>query len=182
MSRGCGHPSCRQEKESCWRHACGCRLRTVLHRTATSLGLPPPMSSSCICIAAPLSLLWQMKTTNRTPIVGALTRPGGRSAGSSCRNGCGTSALSVGTSVGANSHAYHRVYSCHSAAERAGRRLIRSRLRVWSTHHCHPPRKAGRFSGSDFPLQPDGTLRCPAGQPLHPHEQRREADGSLRVV
>ncbi len=52
MSRGCGHPSCRQEKESCWRHACGCRLRTVLHRTATSLGLPPPMSSSCICIAA----------------------------------------------------------------------------------------------------------------------------------
>jgi len=42
--------------------------------------------------------------------------------------------------------------------------------------------KAGRFSGSDFPLQPDGTLRCPAGQPLHPHEQRREADGSLRVV
>jgi hypothetical protein len=42
--------------------------------------------------------------------------------------------------------------------------------------------KAGRFSGSDFPLHPDGTLRCPAGQPLHPHEQRREADGSLRVV
>jgi hypothetical protein len=42
--------------------------------------------------------------------------------------------------------------------------------------------KAGRFSGSDFPLQPDGTLRCPAGQPLQPHERRREADGSLRVV
>ncbi len=33
--------------------------------------------------------------------------------------------------------------------------------------------KAGRFSGSDFPLQPDGTLRCPAGQQLHPHERRR---------
>lgn len=42
--------------------------------------------------------------------------------------------------------------------------------------------KAGRFSGSDFPLQPDGTLRCPAGQELHAHERRREADGSLRVV
>ncbi|GHO56298.1 hypothetical protein [Ktedonobacter robiniae] len=42
--------------------------------------------------------------------------------------------------------------------------------------------KTGRFSGQDFPLQPDGTLRCPAGQPLHAQEQRREADGSLRVV
>ena len=42
--------------------------------------------------------------------------------------------------------------------------------------------KTGRFSGQDFPLQPDGALRCPAGKPLHPHERRREADGSLRVV
>ena len=44
------------------------------------------------------------------------------------------------------------------------------------------PWKAGRFSGQDFALQPDGTLRCPADQKLFPHEQRREADGSLRVV
>ncbi|GHO53755.1 hypothetical protein [Ktedonobacter robiniae] len=42
--------------------------------------------------------------------------------------------------------------------------------------------KAGRFSGQDFALQPDGTVRCPAGSALLPHEQRREADGSLRVV
>jgi hypothetical protein len=42
--------------------------------------------------------------------------------------------------------------------------------------------KAGRFAGQDFALQPDGTLRCPAGQALLSHEQRREADGSLRVV
>ncbi len=42
--------------------------------------------------------------------------------------------------------------------------------------------KTGRFTGVDFPLQPDGTLRCPAGKPLHPQERRREADGSLRVV
>jgi hypothetical protein len=42
--------------------------------------------------------------------------------------------------------------------------------------------KAGRFTGSDFALQPDGTLRCPAGSALIAHEQRREADGSLRVV
>ena len=42
--------------------------------------------------------------------------------------------------------------------------------------------KTGRFSGHDFPLQPDGTLRCPAGHSLRAHERRREADGSLRVV
>jgi hypothetical protein len=40
----------------------------------------------------------------------------------------------------------------------------------------------GRFTGADFPLQPDGTLRCPAGQSLSAQEQRREADGSLRIV
>jgi hypothetical protein len=44
------------------------------------------------------------------------------------------------------------------------------------------PWKTGRFSGQDFALQPDGTLRCPAGQSLVVHERRREADGSLRVV
>ncbi len=42
--------------------------------------------------------------------------------------------------------------------------------------------KTGRFSGPDFPLQSDGTLRCPAGQKLIPHERRREAAGSLRLV
>ena len=44
------------------------------------------------------------------------------------------------------------------------------------------PWKAGRFSGQDFALQPDGMLRCPADQSLVAHERRREADGSLRVV
>src|SRR5712692_6895764 len=42
--------------------------------------------------------------------------------------------------------------------------------------------KAGRLSGQDFVLQPDGTLRCPANQVLSATEQRREADGSLRLV
>ncbi|WP_235932707.1 hypothetical protein [Dictyobacter arantiisoli] len=44
------------------------------------------------------------------------------------------------------------------------------------------PWKTGRFSGRDVALQPDGTLRCPAGQLLVAHERRREADGSLRMV
>ncbi len=42
--------------------------------------------------------------------------------------------------------------------------------------------KAGRFSGQDFTLQSDGTLRCPANQTLSVHERRKEADGSLRLV
>jgi hypothetical protein len=44
------------------------------------------------------------------------------------------------------------------------------------------PWKRGRFSGRDFALQPDGTLRCPAGQTLRANERRKEGDGSLRVV
>jgi hypothetical protein len=31
-------------------------------------------------------------------------------------------------------------------------------------------------------LQPDGMLRCPAGHALSATEQRRESDGSLRLV
>jgi hypothetical protein len=42
--------------------------------------------------------------------------------------------------------------------------------------------KTGRYSGQDFALRPDGTVRCPAEQTLLPHEYRREAAGSLRVV
>jgi hypothetical protein len=42
--------------------------------------------------------------------------------------------------------------------------------------------KSDRFSGQDFTLQPDGTLRCPAQQSLVVHERRKEADGGLRVV
>jgi hypothetical protein len=42
--------------------------------------------------------------------------------------------------------------------------------------------KTGRFTGQDFPLQPDGTLRCPAGGTLTLQERRQEAEGSLRLV
>lgn len=43
-------------------------------------------------------------------------------------------------------------------------------------------RKTRRFTGQYFPLQPDGTLRCPAGNTLTLQERRQEADGSLRLV
>ncbi|WP_207229437.1 hypothetical protein [Ktedonosporobacter rubrisoli] len=51
--------------------------------------------------------------------------------------------------------------------------LVAHRVGTWKT---------GRFAGQDFPLQSDGTRRYPADQRLTPHEQRREADGSLRFV
>lgn len=38
------------------------------------------------------------------------------------------------------------------------------------------------FPGSAFTLQPDGTLRCPAGYPLYVQERRPERTGSLRVL
>jgi hypothetical protein len=38
------------------------------------------------------------------------------------------------------------------------------------------------FAGADFSLQPDGTLRCPAGHPLYAQERRAERHGSLRVL
>lgn len=52
----------------------------------------------------------------------------------------------------------------------------------YDTPSVAAPWKTGRFSGQDFAFQPDGTVRCPAHQALMAHEQRREADGSLRVV
>jgi hypothetical protein len=42
--------------------------------------------------------------------------------------------------------------------------------------------KRDRLSGRAFVPQPDGTLRCPAGQTLRPTEQRKERDGTLRVL
>lgn len=38
------------------------------------------------------------------------------------------------------------------------------------------------FAGSDFVLQADGTLRCPAHHPLTVQERRPERNGSVRVV
>jgi hypothetical protein len=44
------------------------------------------------------------------------------------------------------------------------------------------PSFTGGFAGEAFPLQPDGTLRCPANRPLYPQERRPERDGSYRLL
>ena len=54
------------------------------------------MSSKCTYIAAPSNLSWQMKTSSRTPTVGAATRPLCRDAGRWSRNGHGTRRLQLG--------------------------------------------------------------------------------------
>jgi hypothetical protein len=41
--------------------------------------------------------------------------------------------------------------------------------------------RPGLFEGRDFTPQEDGTLRCPADQPLWERERRPQADGSLRI-
>jgi hypothetical protein len=40
----------------------------------------------------------------------------------------------------------------------------------------------GRLCWRCLHPQPDGTLRCPAGQPLYAQERRPERDGSVRVL
>jgi hypothetical protein len=44
------------------------------------------------------------------------------------------------------------------------------------------PAQMGGFPGSAFSPQQDGTLRCPADQPLYVQEHRPERDGSVRVL
>jgi len=48
--------------------------------------------------------------------------------------------------------------------------------------HWAQPAQMGGFPGEAFMLQPDGSLRCPAGQPLYANERRPERDGSLRII
>ena len=43
-------------------------------------------------------------------------------------------------------------------------------------------RASGRFTGQAFEVLENGTLRCPAAKILRPQEQRKQADGTLRMV
>jgi hypothetical protein len=72
----------------------------------------------------------------------------------------------------------------HPAAEPALKSaavLANESVRSGSPHWARRSFTKG-FAGSDFVLQPDGTLRCPAGHPLCVHERRPERHGSIRVV
>jgi hypothetical protein len=126
-----------------------------------------------------------MRIENRTQTAGAVMRPGDRKPRpGGCPMGLEPPPR-TGACAFADSAARHRVCSCYPRTECPGCHtsdFICSCLWVWLTYDCHPPRKTGRFTGQVFLPQPDGTLRCPAGQELRAHERRREGDGSLRVV
>ena len=118
-----------------------------------------------------------MKTWRSIPTDGAVIQPGDRKPGSASPNGSPNLRLELGQQLKPEPLRTTEFAPAISPA---------------SPHTAPPagyappqvgsPWKAGRFSGHDFALQPDGTLRCPANQELRAHEQRREADGSLRMV
>lgn len=67
--------------------------------------------------------------------------------------------------------------ACESAPVHKPVSLVTYRPPQWAQ-----PSFTHGFPGSAFPLQPDGTLHCPAHHPLYPQERRPEQDGSLRVL
>src|ERR1700694_1096064 len=122
-------------------------------------------------------MLWPMKTWSKTTIGGRAMRQRVRNAGRPSHNGSGTRLLELG-------HQLHPdpVRTTEFAPAMSEAKEQQSCTFGYGKPTEAAPWKVGRFSGQDFVPQPDGTLRCPAGQSLRAHERRREADGSLRVV
>ena len=139
------------------------------------------MWSPCICIGALLNMRSPMKTRSLTRIGGGVTPPGVRSAGRLSANGSPNLRLELGHHLLADPVRTSEFASAH-LAEQAPVADSVSPLQGSRPTEVASSWKAGRFTGRDFVFQPDGTLRCPAGQKLSAHERRREDDGSLRVV
>jgi len=139
------------------------------------------MSWRCICIAARLKMLWPMKTWSRTRIAGVVTPRAAKRHGKSSANGCGTRRLELGHQLAPDPVRTTEFAPALPPTQKKDARS-HSPSQGYGPTEVALPWKQGRFSGQDFALQPDGTLRCPAGQLLVAHERRTEADGSLRVV
>ncbi len=113
-------------------------------------------------------------------LAGVVTPLAAKRPGKSSANGCGTRLLELGHQLAPDPVRTTEFAPALPPAQKEA--LSSSASQGYGPAEVALPWKQGRFSGQDFPLQPDGTLRCPAGQSDVPHEQRREADGSLRVV
>src|SRR2546421_3938049 len=118
-----------------------------------------------------------MKTTSKIPTAGVVTRPASQEAWQIVSPWIWTVRLELG----------HQLEPTEVRTTEFARAVPEAQAQQPPSSGSGKPAvaapwKAGRFSGQDFALQPDGTLRCPAHQALVAHEQRREADGSLRVV
>src|SRR5712692_8155783 len=136
-----------------------------------------PMWSLSTCIAGLTPQPLPMKTRNKTPTAGVVTRPVERRAWQIISQWVWNLRLELGhqlepTPVRTTEFAPAAPEAKEQQAPSSG----------YGPPTLAAPWKAGRLSGQDFVLQPDGTLRCPAKQALSATEQRREADGSLRLV
>ena len=118
-----------------------------------------------------------MKTRSKTPTAGVLMPPLDKKPGRLSHSGSGTYAWNWAM--------------CLSRRRRARPSLLlppkrpprnKGLCKAMASLRSPCAFKADRFSGQDFVLQPDGVLHCPDGKTLRPTEQRREADGSLRVL
>jgi hypothetical protein len=118
-----------------------------------------------------------MKIRNKRQTDGALIHLQDKKSGSWSHNGCGTRLLELGHQLSPDP-----VRTTEFAPAITPTPPHTAPLSGYAPPQVGSPWKQGRFSGQDFAIQPDGTLRCPAGQSLVANERRREADGSLRVV
>src|SRR5712692_4518372 len=133
-----------------------------------------PMWSPSTCIAGPLNQPLPMRIRNRTRIAGVVTRPVERRAWQIISQWVWNLRLELGHQLEPT-----LMRTTEFAPEAKEQQAPSS---GYGPPTIAAPWKADRLSGQDFVLQPDGTLRCPANQVLSATEQRREADGSLRLV
>ncbi len=128
-------------------------------------------------IVGPLNQSLPMKTRSKTPTDGVLMRPLDKKRGRLSHNGSGTCAWNSRHMLEPTPmRTTEFAPPVKETTEEQGP------VQGYGKPSVALPWKAGRFSGQDFALQPDGLLHCPDGKTLRPTEQRREADGSLRVL
>src|SRR2546421_11216959 len=138
---------------------------------------PPPMWWPSTCIAGPLNQCWPMKTRSKTPTAGVLMRPAFQEAWQIISQWVWNLRLELGHVLEPTPmRTTEFAPPIKETTEKQGP------VQGYGKPAIALPWKAGRFSGQDFALQPDGMLHCPDGKTLHPTEQRREANGSLRVL
>jgi hypothetical protein len=140
------------------------------------------MWSHCICIVVLLKRSSRMKIASKIPTVGVLMPLADKKPGRLSANGRGNLRLELGHQLAPEPVRTTEFASALPSAQKETTASPSPPLQGYGPAAVALPWKAGRFSGQDFALQPDGTLRCPADQSLVMHERRREADGSLRVV
>ena len=133
------------------------------------------------CTAGPLRWCWRTETPNKMPTTRSLTRPGDRNASRSWLSGWGTSDWNEAAHLAPAGVRTTECAPAHAVSPAAPSEPATPVI-------YGPPQWAkrsftGGFPGSAFPLQPDGTLRCPADRPLYAQERRSSTRWlSARVV